>query len=275
MNKHVPKNKILWTSEQLKFMRSNHSKLTNQAMANALDLKVTTVRTKLYEMGYYKMRMEYWTPEQIDFLNANYKILGDTELAEIFNQNWHKDKGWTKKHIEKKRRYLILKRTTEEKKAIHKRNVDMGCFGMCSINMWKTRGVSPEGAIRMWRTSNSERIIPHVKVGGKYIHWNRWFWEQQNGAIPKDHYVVFIGDPSILTIDNLRIINVEDYYKEFSKKAVIDLSDNYVAATLSHKDINLRKIVKQMPDLIQAKRTQLLINRKIKQHGQKQNSRSK
>ncbi|RZJ89978.1 MAG: hypothetical protein EOO20_09495 [Chryseobacterium sp.] len=242
-------------------------------MANALGLKVTSVRTKLYEMGYYKMRMEYWTEEQVAFLNANYQTLGDTELAEIFSQKWHKDKGWDKKHIEKKRRYLILKRTTEEKKAIHQRNIDMGCYSMCAKHAWKTRGVSAEGVIRMWRTNNSERLIPHIKIGGQYIHWNRWFWEQQNGPIPNDHYIVFVGDPSILTIENLRCISIEEYKREFNNKAVIELSDNYVASMLSHKNKSLRALVKGMPELIQAKRNQLLLNRKIKNHGTEQNDR--
>lgn len=274
MSGHIPYNKILWTDEQLDYMKSNHSKLTNKQLADNLNLKVTSVRTKLYEMGFYKMRLEYWTDEQVDFLKANYQHLGDTELAEIFSQKWSKDKGWDKKHIEKKRRYLKLKRTQQEKENIHARNKENGVWAMCPINAWITRGgASTEGTIKFWRTSGGERLIPHIKINGVYIHWNRWFWEQVNGKIPSNHYVVFVGDPSILTIENLRCISQEQYKREFNTKAVVDLSDNYVAGMLTHKDKELRKDVAAIPDLIQAKRTQLLLNRKIKQHGKQQVNR--
>ncbi|WP_183560600.1 hypothetical protein [Mucilaginibacter sp. SP1R1] len=269
-----PVNKINWTPEQLKYMVEQHSKMTNSQLADTIGLKVTSVRTKLYEMGFYKMRLEYWTDEQVEFLKANYKTLGDTELAEIFNQKWHKDKGWDKKHIEKKRRYLVLKRTIDEKKAIHQRNVDLGCFSMCAVKAWKQRGVSPDGTIRFWKLGDSDRPVPHIKVNGKYIHWNRWFWEQNNGSIPDGHFIVFVGDTSILTIENLRCISVEDYKREFNEREVVNLSDGYVASMITFGNKELRMQVINMPDLITAKRTQLLINRKIKQHGTEQNRRS-
>lgn len=267
-------NKILWSNAQLEFMADNHRTMTNQAMADALGLKLTSVRTKLYEMGLYKMRLEYWTDEQVQFLKANFTQLGDTELAEIFNTKWHKDKGWSKKHIEKKRRYLMLKRTPGEIASIHSRNVALGCFSMCAVNAWKQRGVSPDGTIRFWRTTETDRLVPHIKINGRYVHWNRWFWEQNVGPIPSDHYIIFKGDTSILTLDNLRIIPLSEYKKEFNTREVVNLSDSYVASMLSIKDPTLRNVVADIPELIKAKRTQLLINRKIKEHGTKQNRRS-
>ena len=107
-------NKIDWTDKRLKFLKENYNTMTNQQIADSLGLKITAVRHKCYELGLYKMTLEYWTDEQVDFLLKNYKEKGDTELSEIFNEKWHKDKGWTKKHIEKQRRYLKLKRTPEE-----------------------------------------------------------------------------------------------------------------------------------------------------------------
>ena len=103
-------NKIDWTDKRLKFLKENFNTMTNQQIADSLGLKITSVRHKCYELGLYKMTLEYWTDEQVDFLLKNYKEKGGTELAEIFNKKWYKDKGWTKKHIEKKRRYLKLKR---------------------------------------------------------------------------------------------------------------------------------------------------------------------
>jgi hypothetical protein len=126
-------NKIQWTNDQLKFLKKNFYKLTNRKLADALGLKLTSVRTKCYELGLKRMELEYWTKEQVRFLRQNYKKIGDLELAEIFNQKWHKDKGWSKKHIEKKRRYLGLKRTEEEKNLIPIRTVRAGRFALCPV----------------------------------------------------------------------------------------------------------------------------------------------
>lgn len=272
---HIPYNKIHWTEDQLAFMVDNFNVMTNKELAVSLGMKITSVRTKLYEMGHYKMKLEYWTDEQVEFLKINYKELGDTELAEIFNQKWHKEKGWSKKHIEKKRRYLDLKRTDVEKANIFDRNKSNGAWAMCPINAWKTRGgASPDGTVRFWRSSGGERLIPYIKINGTFIHWNRWYWEQMNGPIPTDHYVVFVGDTSLLTIHNLRLISAGQYKKEFSRKAVTDLSDNYVAGTLSRKNKDIRKEIAKDKVLIQAKRNQLKINRKIKQYGKEQDTGS-
>lgn len=269
----TPHNKIIWTDDQLHFMRENFNLLTNGELATKLGLKITSVRLKLYEMGLYKMRLQYWTEEQKTFLKQNYQLLGDTELAEIFTQNWDKEKGWSKKHIEKKRRYLFLKRTKAEIKAIHQRNVDNGCFAMCSINMWKTRGVSPEGSIRFWRLSESERTVPFIKINGTYVHWSRWFWEQANGPIPEGMFVSYVGETNILTIENLKLITAGEHRRKLNQ-AAINLSDGYIAGMLTNNKPELRKLVKQNPELINAKRNLLLLERKINHYGQKQTNRS-
>lgn len=263
-----PANKIIWSTDQLEFMKANFNKLTNKALADKLGLKLTIVRMKLYELGLYKMRLEYWTMEQVAYLKANYQEKGDSEIAQIFNSKWHKDKGWTKKHIEKKRRYLKLKRSEAEKVAIHQRNVDKGDFKMCPVNAWITRGQNPEGTIVFW---GKDRKIPHVKINRTYIHWSRWKWEKENGPIPKDMFVVFVGSPQIISIENLKLVSIEDHRQDVGRNS-INLCDNYIAGILSHKDPELRPYIKANPELIKAKRTQLLIDRKIKTHenGKKQ-----
>lgn len=270
----TPPNKIIWTEAQLNFMTMNFDVMTNQAMADALGLKLTSVRTKLYELGLYKMRLEYWTDEQIEFLKANYETLGDTELAEIFSQTWAKEKGWSKKHIEKKRRYLKLKRSTEQKKAVHARNVAAGAYSMCAINAWKTRGVSPVGTIRFWRTSGSDRMVPFIKLAEGYVHWSRWFWEKTNGPIEEGMFVSFVGDTSNLTIENLKLVTALEHRQNVCSYAH-NLADGYIAGIITHNSPELRSLVRKNPELISAKRTLLLLNRKIKSHGQKQTNRSK
>ena len=112
------------------------------------------------------MELQYWTAAQTRFLRDNYKAFGDTELAEIFEIKWFKAKGWTKKHIEKKRRYLKLKRTTEEKRQIKIRNTKMGRFKICNEKMWKKRGVTPVGEKRVWFNQlNTPFVVIKIKEG--------------------------------------------------------------------------------------------------------------
>jgi len=115
-------NRIVWQDWQIKFLQNNWQRMTAQQLADALGLKRTIVRMKKYELGLYKMKLEYWSKEQIAFLKAHYKTTGDVELAEIFNQKWKKEKGWTKNHISKKMAQLGLSRTKEQYLAIWKKH---------------------------------------------------------------------------------------------------------------------------------------------------------
>lgn len=201
-----PSNKIVFTPEMHQFLRDNYKTMTNRELAFALGLKLTRTRTELYKLGLKRMEMQYWTPEQVQFLKDNYKEFGDTELAEIFDVKWYKAKGWTKKHIEKKRRYLKLKRTTEEKKAINIRNAKMGRFKICNQKMWEKRGITPEGEKRIWFNSfNLPIVVIKTKTG--FVHYNRWLWEKEKGAIPSGMNVVINGSDRInYTIKDLELI---------------------------------------------------------------------
>jgi hypothetical protein len=188
--------KIMFSEEDIQFIKDNFQSMTNQQIADALGLKKTRVRTKAYELGLKRMELEYWTPKQVKFLKENYKEIGDSELAEIFSAKWYKAKGWTKKHIEKKRRYLKLKRTKLQIKKIHKRNVLMGRFKDCPINAWKTRGVAKIGDKRVWyRQDDTPFVVIKEKYG--FVHYNRWLWEKHFGPIPKGMNVKITSDDKI------------------------------------------------------------------------------
>jgi len=47
----------------------------------------------------------------------------------------------------------------------------------------------------------------------------------------------------------------------------IQLTDNYVASVMSFKQPELRKQIKKLPHLIDLKRTQLQLDREIRNHG--------
>ncbi|NJB36372.1 hypothetical protein [Croceivirga sp. JEA036] len=177
--------KAIFKPEHLRFIKENYKLLTNTEMAKALGVGNTSVRVIRYQMGLYRQQLEYWTPEQVAFLKKWYQVKGDTELATEFAERWHKDKGWSKKHIEKKRRYLKLKRTAAQIKAIKKRNVQLGMFKDCPVKAWQTRGgATPVGTLKIW----SGQAVIKTKTG--FVHYNRWLFTNTYFTLPSSVLVI-------------------------------------------------------------------------------------
>ncbi|MCJ8153215.1 HNH endonuclease [Chryseobacterium sp. SSA4.19] len=199
-------NKTEWTEEMILFIRENFNKKTNVQLAEDLGLKLTTVRTKLYELGLYKMKLEYWIPEQILFLKRNYHKIGDTEIAELFNKKYPKEKGWSKKHIEKKRRYLNLKRTPEMLKAIREDWTEKGLYKESNRKMWETRGARPLGSIVIWKG------LKFIKTSIGYRHLRTFNYIVFIGEIPDRTNVIHKDNDQLnCNPENLMLISKEDH----------------------------------------------------------------
>lgn len=183
--------KYLWEQVHIDFLKANWPTMTNRELADALGIKLTKCREKLYQLGLKRMELEYWTDEQVEFLKENYRNVGDTELAEMFSAKWPKKKGWSKKHIEKKRRYLKLKRTAVERRRIKDRNVEQGRFAMCPVKAWETRGgAAPVGTVKIWQRNTKTTPIAVIKQENGYVHYNRWLFENTYFTLPSHILVV-------------------------------------------------------------------------------------
>lgn len=209
------------------------------------------------------MRLEYWTPEQIEFLKKNYKTCGDKELAEIFQTKWPKQKGWTLKHIEKKRKYLNIKRTPAQLFKIKQKAKAKGVYVLGLQKTWMKRGAAPEGAVVIWATE-SQWPTKHIKINGKFINYHRWLWQQAGRSIPKGKNICpKQGISEVKTADDLECITKAEHARRTQLKSCKALSNNYVAAILSHGDPDMRQYLKANPEILQLKRNQLLMNRTI------------
>ncbi|QIK58792.1 HNH endonuclease [Dysgonomonas sp. HDW5A] len=110
----------------------------------------------------------------------------------------------------------------------------------------------------------------YYKVEGKrkLVLKHRHVWEQHNGSIPKGYNIQFKdGNKHNCDIENLYMISrANQMAKENS--ASKNLPDNAVAVYLAGKrgsDKVFVEQLKQYPELIQLKRNQILLNRKIKE----------
>lgn len=182
--------KIELTDLAINFIKDNFDKMTNKELADHLGLNLTRLRNEVYKMSLQRIEMEYWTDEQVQYLKDNYKKNGDVELAEYYEKTWPKNKPWSGKHIEKKRRYLNLKRSMSDIKNIKIRNIEKGRFKICPVKAWDTIGRMPVGTIRYWKTLASERV-PFIKTETGFVHYARWRYTQIHGPLSPGMNVVF------------------------------------------------------------------------------------
>jgi hypothetical protein len=171
-----------------------------------------------------------------------------------------------KKHIEKKRSYLKLRRTGRQIIEITQRNIDQGRLNihMKGKTNWLTTGPAKQGEIRMYR--NCHGIIQaRIKIGKRWAFWPRWAWIKKYGPI-KNGLVVILKDrnPFNTEITNLELVTRAESTKRNAAASSKNLSDNYVAAQMAYKNPALKEAIKKYPELIDSHRRVLLLKRKIK-----------
>lgn len=257
--------KLSYIPDLDKFIADNFNKHTNKEMAALSGFNITTIRTRCYAMGLLRMTMEYWTDEQVLFLKENYQSVGDKEFADIYNGRWPKQKTWTIKHIEKKRKYLGLKRNKEELYNIYTRNLANGRWIKNDFNhRWDQANLAKIGDVRLWKASNGG-FLPVIKAGTKWEHWAPHTWKLHYGPVPANHVVTFKDGCTDLVPESLEVITRSEMTKRACLKGTIGLSDNYVASTIAPRDRALQIVIRDNKDLLELKRQQILLKRLIKQ----------
>ena len=189
---------MILTAEQEQFIRDNYQSMTNPQLAEALGLRLTSMRTAMYKLGLKRMEMEYWNEEMTNFLIENYAIMGDYEIAEHFQIHFPKNKPWKYNHIAKKRGYLNLNRSIAQIAAINDRNALRGCF---IKNHWKLKPENnyPIGHIKPYR---GKMIIKNED--GLFVPYAPVLYRQHFGEVPPKHSVTFKdGDPLNCVPENL------------------------------------------------------------------------
>lgn len=261
-NKNSPSNKIAFTDEMREFVVDHYNKMTNQQLADALGVKVTWLRIHIYAMGLKRQNFEYFTAEQVDFLKVNYVFYGNTELAEIFNIMFpRKIKPWTIDSFEKKLGYLKLKRTKQQLDDIRNRYVKLGRFADGSKKAWSVRGVMQVGQIKVWRQNDKQAA--YIKTEFGFMQLSRYLWELHYGKIPKNKFVVLNpGAPVICSIDDLELIDQVEHCLRNSTS-----NRSIVRRCFREKDEQkVNQFIEQLPQLIDVKRKQILLNYKINQY---------
>ena len=199
-----------WSEKELQFIKDNFFTMTNPGLAKALGLKLTSVRTKFLELGLKRMELQYWTVEQTAYLKKNYRQKGDVEIAEYFATKYQKDKGWRNKQIEKKRKQMFLNRTSEELRAIKIRSVKKGKYRDGNLKKWQKMGVTPVGAIKVWKMENGNKA-QYIKTKKGYTPYAREFYKRHVGKIPPNMVVRLIdGNTMNVVASNLNLLTRQE-----------------------------------------------------------------
>lgn len=218
-------NKIEWTEFEEKLIRKYWQEKTVKQLHILLGkpISFTSLRQKLYEMGLYKMHMEYWTDDMENWLKNNFRKYGDTEIAEIFNKKFPKEKKWTKKHINKKRFHLKLKRTDNNIQKIRERVNSKGIYTRASKKRWETIGERKMYSVVRWGK------LEWIKTPDGYKLKNRYMYEQQYGSIPAGMIVKEInGKLKLITREENALINSNSKREKSELKiAIMTTKDEY------------------------------------------------
>lgn len=140
---------------------------------------------------YLNLRRAF-TKEQEEWLEINYPIMGTTKATEEFNKTFNTNRSWDtiRTHCSRKG----IKCNSDVRSAASRKNA---------------KRYVPIGTI----TEDSQGYL-HIKTGDAYgkrtNNWelyHRWVWEQENGKVPDDCYLIFLdGDKTNCDISNLALI---------------------------------------------------------------------
>lgn len=124
------------------------------------------------------------------------------------------------------------------------------------------------GKVTMRKDSKTGRDYQHICLAvGKWKMLHVHVWEQNNGPVPKGMVVrIKDGDTLNTELSNLELITRKEHRLRNSSHQL--LKDKTVARYLVGRDGDTDDVI-EAKELIQAKRNLIILNRKLKQHGER------
>lgn len=235
----MPKNKTSISPEHDRYIQENYLTIPVKTIAAHIGRSYTLVSTRLRQLGLA-------IPPDI------------IEMRKTLNQlkpgNIPKNKG--KKLVD------IL--TPDQIKRVEK--------------TWFQKGHTPGNVLYNGAESirKDKRGVPYlfVRVSKKiWIHKQIINYEAVHGPIPKGYLLrCKSNDTTNADLDNWELVSRKDHARKNSGST--ELTDGCVLGHLVRQNPELKKTIRtEYPDLIEVKRQQLLLNRKIKNHEQNKNNR--
>ncbi len=256
------------TDEFLEFMRQNYLIKTNKQLLEMISQKpewswcnfgaLTAIK---HRYRFIKQEQVNYTPEEIQFVKDNYLTMGDVEMAQILGRKFkslHKLRRVTLNlHRDKESLAVLMKQVAQKGHEGRARKMSEGTFynpryrllgeiyrNKCSRNYWLIK-------------PSSDKLSRPI-----YLH--RFLWEREFGPVPKGYVIRFKNgiipdDPLSITTDILECVT----NGEHAQKVTQLMSDRYLAGRFHYKVRGIDLAALKASGLLDAKRQQIEISRKI------------
>lgn len=147
-----------------------------------------------------------WSKEEKEILISMYREHGNKYIADILNARSSRTRDFNDKVINKKLRFMKLKRTKEELQAIHQKHVKDGVYKGLLIGKVTKRRLADE-SIRIKKMGHAGPT-KMIKIGGKWKMLSRHVYEKEHGPIPVDHIIIHKnGNKFDCDIENLACVS--------------------------------------------------------------------
>jgi len=284
-----------WTQEEIDYVlrRAPHTSRNALIKEMGKDRNQTDnlIRRLGLKFGYQENRRQ-WTPETDQILIDNYWDMTPQAMADMIGNI---SETAVKHRLKVLGLILPLERIAERVRTtrIQKGNIpwNKGLHYPSHPNMVPTqfkKGQKPhntryEGHVSFRIDKNLNRWYCHIQKNGRYIHLQRYVWEEANGPIPKGMIIRFKNGNSLdCRLCNLELISRREHVLRNQNRAKAGesmkrywakgASDKHIAAMIT-KDEAVREAIANNPEIIELKKLQLQLTKAMK-NGKKLNRAS-
>lgn len=254
-----------WSEEKCSELISYYSSHSLEETAKYFGVHKDTVMQRTRQIGFRKLIIKKWTPEEEEFILNNYENMTQKDLCNHLKVT----ESVLNNHL---RRLKIRK--SNNSGLFHPGHVpaNKGVKGIhYSPSTEFQKGHVPanikyDGHISIRKNSKDKFPYKYIRIRkGRYELLHRVIWESVNGKIPPGGCIRFInGDTMNCNITNLMIVDRKTHLE--INTGYRD-SDNFIAGKMA-RDPDLRKFVKDhCPELIEIKRLQTKLNKELKSYG--------
>ncbi len=233
-----------------------------------------------------KREQKKWSDQEITWLRENIDRYTNRQLSDILQRSKSSIQGAQNKYHVYRSPEVRAQRAKESQ--FRKGHIP-ATKGMKGVHFSpatefkkgnKPANTKHDGAISVRVHKRSGIPYKWIRIAeAQWIHYHRFVWEQYSGEpVPKTHIVGFVnGDTLNCRIENLYCMSKADNARRNHnpEKAALSIqkawdegrhyrSDAYIISCISQRDRELRQEIEKQPELIELKRTELLLRRAIK-----------
>lgn len=209
-----------------------------------------------------KNRHRHFSEHELSFIRENYSVLSRREVAWVLGRTVSAIKSIIDKRIG-------VRKTKEQIREVSAKSTNSGRFkkGNIALNSLGSPGIV---TVRE-RVDRQQPATQFIKMdNGKWLHLHRYIWELKHGPVPKGHVIAFKdGNAMHCTLDNLEMITMKKNMERNSGQ--LNLPDTYIASQLAKEGRQVRQDIRdellEHPELLDVKRHQIILNRKMKENG--------